>query len=193
MASMRLHLRSLVLAMLSFLLGLRALEIGSELDLRSREIRHSQRQATCTYTTSHIIKPPTSRISYIISINLPRSQWKTACLQGIIMQPILESIKLRCIQKWSGKDSLRRFEGPLDAALKNGQCRIRIKITTELEDNQMSSRFEDDCILESKPELCGLATESVLWPSMCFGIEVGISHILLAVSHRFSDRCTKNS
>ncbi len=167
-------LRSLALAMF-FLLGLCALAMSSELNqLHSLQTRQPQQLATCTYTASNIVTPTATRNSYSLLISLPGTQWGKVCLNSRTMRSILETIQLRCLRKWSQKDSRTRFDGSLEAILEDGQCRIRIRVITELEDDMTFPKFEDDCILDPKLESCGLETKHFPWPSMCFKLAVSL-------------------
>ncbi len=178
--------RSLALAIASFLLGSRALEMKSEIGLLPRSLENRQSQlATCTYTASYDEKASTKENQYTFVIDLPGVWWRSVCHENKIMQPTLDTIELRCRQTWSWKSLRRRFKR-LEAIQGEDLCRIELEIFAESAEDESFPGFLEDCILRPKPEPCGFAAAYFPWPSVCVSDRVGlhmrVPHIIRVTS-----------
>ncbi len=174
---MRFFFGSLALAIASFPPGLCALDTKPQLRLLPRSFETPQAQPpTCAYTALKLIQSFGSENRYTYLINLPGKWWGLACPDTKAMQPIMRAIKRQCLQRWSQKGLQRRVIG-IETLLDDAQCRIRIKITAEPEDDQNFPEFTDQCILETKPEPChveGITARHFPWPSECLLSNVGL-------------------
>ncbi len=82
------------------------------------------------------------------------------------MTPILESLKLRCLQIWAQDGSPKEFK-ELSISMEEEQCRITIKVTADSTTDENYPKINGNCLLDPKPEPCGIATEDLPWPSKC--------------------------
>lgn len=168
---MRYRLGSVLLGIISFILGLRARELVRvrSLQLHPLEIRQPQVQPSCAYSASHLMA--VRRNKYTFSISLPGIWWSTFCPEHQIMKPILDAIEFRCMQKWSKEVSLKSFEGQFHATLVDDECLVGFQVTADSEMDHHFPEFIDDCIVYPPPEACGLS-QNLPWPSKCYSTEV---------------------
>ncbi len=169
------------------LLGLHALETKSGLiSLRPHalEIRQTDSLATCTYSATNDASSKENR--YDFSIRLPGHVWTSFCHEQRIMVPITEPFERRCNEKWSKAGLRRTLQRNLHAEIEDGECRVRFSVISGLETDNGFPLFTDDCILDPRPQLCGLAPELLPWPSDCFLIEVGRYHEQRCTSYYLS-------
>ncbi len=141
--------------------------LGMIPSLHPLHVRQPQQRATCAYEAFRYAEPPKEWNSYTFFIDLPGAEWKTMCSE-MIMKQILDSIKARCLQKWTEDDTPREFkELSASHAMKDGQCRVTIHLIAESTKDAKYPKFDSRCLLNPKPEPCGLATQTLPWPSVC--------------------------
>ncbi len=173
---MTLKLRNLALVVASFLLGLHALDMESEVKLLSPHsllIRQPQQLATCTYTALKSARPgkkepsfPYRLHTYTFSIDLPGVAWETLCAEKMVVEKMLRRIGSRCRRKWTTKGISREME-ELNATPEEGLCRITFKVTQYLRKSATHPHYQDDCILNPKPVPCELEPQDLPWPLSC--------------------------
>ncbi len=168
---MRGSLWRLVLVLASLFLGLHALKMQPEvISLRPRVLQTRQSLATCGY--SAIQDDLKNENTYVLSIRLPGIWWKTLCHEQLIMRRVTEPIERRCKKTWTEKGVKRQYDGELHARVEDGECLVKIEVTLDRAEDDGFPLFDDDCILEPRPQLCGLTPESIPWPSECYRTEV---------------------
>ncbi len=171
------RIRTQAVAILALLvLGSRALETKSEFGLLPR----SEQRATCAYSAStvEIFSERSNRYTFLIS--LPGVWWATICSEKRIIDPILDNIKRRCLEKWSRSSPSSRFaenprfaESQINAIPEKEHCRIGFKVVRDTEGDSKFPNFEHDCVLRPEPEPCGVASQYFSWPSTCLHDDVG--------------------
>lgn len=177
MATTRDSVWSLTILVMTYFLGLHALQTKTgliSLQPHTLAIRQIDSLATCTYSATDVASSDENR--YDFTIRLPGPLWRSICLERSLMVQLTEPFERRCNKKWSEAGLKRRLQRNLHAEIEDGECCVRFRVISALGTGEGFPIFTDDCILDPRPQLCGLAPELFPWPSNCFLIEVGHYH-----------------
>ncbi len=141
--------------------------------LHSLDVRQNQQTATCIYATSSSADSSERRSSdmemfrntYSFVLDLPGAAWQAMCSEQMMGQT-LRPMKLRCHEIWTRDGSSRAFKD-LRASMVQGQCRVIFRITADSRLDDGYPELDDDCLMNPKPEPCGIASQDLPWPSNC--------------------------
>ncbi len=170
------HLKTPTLIASLFLLpSVHAIGIRSETSLLPRQ----PSSATCGYTAAE-------GNEYFFTLTLPGVWWKAVCPEPYILGSIMEEITDRCMRTWSQNRSPRKLEGA-HYEVQGEHCHVTITVVAQPEEDLTFPRFTDDCILEPRPEPCGIAPSLLPWPSRCVPLHVGLYFkMILPATHAAS-------
>ncbi len=177
----------IIIAMASFLGGVRALDTDSKLSIPRHplEIRALPLPPTCHYSASISTvspdAPPDHR--YEVDLNLPGEEWLQVCESRDVMEGVLRLVASGCEDGWNRKGLGRDVVRNVDAKLHDEYCRLKIVVRGDgqLDKGYMYPDFDLGCIWLQKPDLSSCVGDptSFPWPSRCSNYDVGAQNEFL--------------